>query len=111
MRARTSLLLGVVLGGLAVAGATLAAAPPRSDPADLRDPPAAAPHTARAPQRFDHYCTTVVPGTFTETARKLGADGWEMVAMTSFETAKAAVQAYPFNVDVNVVMCFKRPLI
>lgn len=92
------------------------------DPADdVRPPPPQQQKKAAQPAqpalrpdpdatRWDHWCTKVEPGGFTDVARKAGAEGWEMVSLVSFETAKATVGAYPFNVDVNFVMCFKRPL-
>jgi hypothetical protein len=59
-------------------------------------------------RRFEQRCEKVAPGQFTKTAQAFGAEGYELVTLTSFESTKTTLQAYPYNVDVNFVMCFKR---
>jgi len=68
----------------------------------------AQPAPTTATKRIDQRCDKVIGGKFTETARTLGADGWELVTMSTFEYPKSSLQAYSYNVDVHFVMCFKR---
>jgi len=90
MKATKSVLLGIVfLIGCAVGGAS----------SHFAAPPARA---AGSPQMWEHYCfrgNTQI----SDTANKLGAEGWEMAAAAGAGAGDVMVNSMTF------IFCFKRP--
>jgi hypothetical protein len=90
MSVTRSLLLGIVfIVGCAVGGVSshFAAAPARA---------------GTNPERWEHCCFRGTEG-ITETADKLGAEGWEMAA------AAGAGSGLGYGKEIQFIFCFKRP--